>query len=107
MSLFDTDKSDQLLALAFNKPSEKRAEQILARRLCKVLGIDYASLDKNVQGKNALVAQVVERFIETSPASISAVKRLLPNPTILANDIRKTRPKTAYEMGAVLRGMAY
>lgn len=107
MSLFDTDSSDKLLSLSFNKPSEKKAEQIVARRLCKTLGIDYASVADGPAGKNSLIAKVIEKYIELNPTAFDKVKGLMPSSQILAHQVRRSKPKTAYAMTSVLRGMAY
>ena len=85
MSIFDED-NDSLLVLAFNKPSEKKSEQILARRLCKLLGISYDSLDKTDRQPNGLLMQVVDKAIELHGNEFKGVKGLMPGRAVLANE---------------------
>lgn len=104
MSLFDSQETP--LAVVFNKPSQLQEERILARRLCKTLGIDYASLDKKAKG-SALVEQVVDRYLKLHPDSLNAVKRLLPSTKMLAQEIQHEKPKTAHRFAIALRSCAY
>ncbi|MGM0421621.1 MAG: hypothetical protein ACQEQL_00825 [Pseudomonadota bacterium] len=105
MSLFDSDGTP--LAAAFNKPSEKQVEHIIARRLCKVLGIDYTTLDKKSGSRGQVLEQVIDTYLTLNPTAMKQVKKLLPSTAILAREIRQDRPKTVQDMATSLRACAY
>jgi|GEM_PF-1781645 kynurenine formamidase len=105
MPLFDSDGAP--LAAAFNKPSEKQVEHIIARRLCKALGIDYTALDKKADSHSNILEQVVDQYLTLNPKAVEQVKNLLPSTSILAREIRHDKPKTAHDMGISLRSCAY